>query len=845
VTILKQSLREKTKFGEAIMSIISRSTLSKLLLLFSASVLISACGSGQSTEALPDLGSSGSSSLYTGDPARTDDIASFQEKFWTPLLNEATCESCHGAGGQSPTFVRDDDINLAYAEANSVVNHNDPASSDIVAKVQSGHNCWEASDNACASLMTAFIENWLASDTSAQKEIVLRAPEIKDPGATKAFPETSADFGGIHTLLTTYCSDCHVQGIQTPFIGSSDIDVSYEAAQTRIDLELPSASRLVQRLRNEFHNCWDGDCGTSATQMQEAIEAFADGISTVEFDESLVTSKALSLTQDGIAANTGGRFEDDVIALYEFKTGEGSVAYDTSGISPLLNLGLSGNIDWVGGWGIRVGPAYMDEETMLNIPNGKAQGSTSASKKIYDLIVAGRGEYSLEAWVVPNNVSQEDSRIISYSGSATTRNFALSQSLYNYEVLQRSSTTDQNEAFATADGDERLQATLQHVVVTYKPTEGRRIYVNGTFTDDIDTDGVGGSLAEWQDNFAFVLGNETDGNSLWQGTLRMVAVHNRVLTQEQITQNYNVGVGEKFFLLFSISDQIDVNEAYVVFEVSQFDSFSYLFSDPFFVTLDAEETVSNIPLSGMKLGINGKEATVGQAYKNLSLALDSSAFVEGRQTLSDIGTIINLELGADSDEFFLSFETLGTESNVVVEGELTEPAAPADLDPESDIGLKTFDEINASMSVMTDIPVTQTDVASTYTTIRQQLPSVEAVGGFLSAHQMAVTQLAIQYCNALVEDTTVRASYFPGFDFDESYVSAFDVAGRSLIIDPLLERMVGTSLNSQPSDTAVDDELNDLMDILTVCSGDCSDRTETVVKATCAAVLGSATTLVQ
>jgi len=835
-----------TKFGEGTMSHL-RSKLSKLLLLFSASILISACGSGQSTEDLPDLSGSGSgsSSLYSGETARTDDIASFQENFWTPLLNEASCETCHGAGGQTPTFVRDDNINLAYAEANSVVDSNDPASSDIVEKVRNGHNCWEASDNACAALMTAFIENWLAADTSAQKEIVLRAPEIKDPGATKVFPQTSAGFGGIHTLLTTYCSDCHVQGIQTPFIGSSDIDVSYDAAKNRIDLELPSASRLVQRLRTEFHNCWGGDCGTSATEMQNAIAAYADGIDTGDFDDTLVTSKALSLTQDGIAANTGGRFEDDVIALYEFKTGEGSVAYDTSGISPLLNLGLSGNVDWVGGWGIRVGPAYLDEETMLNIGNGKAQGSTSSSKKIYDLIVAGRGEYSLEAWVVPNNVSQEDARIISYSGSETTRNFALGQTLYNYDVLQRSSTTDQNEAFSTADGDERLQATLQHVVVTYKPTEGRRIYVNGTFTDDIDTDGVGGSLAEWQDNFAFVLGNETDGNSLWQGTLRMVAVHNRVLTQEQISQNYNVGVGEKFFLLFSISGNIGVNEAYVVFEVSQFDSYSYLFSNPFFVTLDETETFSGIALAGMKIGINGKEATVGQAYKNLSLTLDSSAFVEGRQTLSDIGTIINLELGPDSDEFFLSFETLGGESNVVVEGELTDPAAPADLDDASDIGLKTFDEINASMSVMTDILVTQSAVAATYTTIRQQLPTVEAVGGFLSAHQMAVTQLAIQYCNALVEDNVVRASYFPGFDFNEAYSDAFDAPGRALIIDPLLDRMVGSSLDSQPSDIDVEDELNDLMDILTVCSGDCSDRTETVVKATCAAVLGSATTLVQ
>ena len=50
--------------------------------------------------------------------------------------------------------------------------------------------------------------------------------------------------------------------------------------------------------------------------------------------------------------------------------------------------------------------------------------------------------------------------------------------------------------------------------------------------------------------------------SLWQGTLRMVAIHSRALNEEQIEQNYSVGVGEKFFLLFSISDVIGVPGAF-------------------------------------------------------------------------------------------------------------------------------------------------------------------------------------------------------------------------------------------------------------------------------------------
>ncbi|MDX1801846.1 MAG: LamG domain-containing protein, partial [Marinobacter sp.] len=171
---------------------------------------------------------------------------------------------------------------------------------------------------------------------------------------------------------------------------------------------------------------------------------------------------------------------------------------------------------------------------------------------------------------------------------------------------------------------------------------------------------------------------------------------------------------------------------------------------------------------------------------------------------------------------------------------------PDDLAPVSDIGLKTFDEINASMSAMTDVPTTNAAVADTYATVRQQLPSSETIEGFQSSQQMGITQMAIQYCNELVSDTALRSGYFPGFNFGAAAQVAFDSTGRSQIIDPLLNRMVGQNLPSQPDTVAVRTELNALMDTLTQCGAGCaSDRTETVVKASCAAVLGSAVTLVQ
>jgi len=181
-------------------------------------------------------------------------------------------------------------------------------------------------------------------------------------------------------------------------------------------------------------------------------------------------------------------------------------------------------------------------------------------------------------------------------------------------------------------------------------------------------------------------------------------------------------------------------------------------------------------------------------------------------------------------------------------------AVTVDGAPASDIGLRTFDEIDYTMAAVTHVSPTQPDVDTTFTKIEQQLPTVENIEGFLSAHQMAVSQLAIKYCSVLVDDQgqVTRASYFPGFNFGASAATAFDSSTkRDQIFDPLLGEMVGTGLTTQPAAGDIKGELNNLVDRLTACatggSPTCATvtRTADVVKASCAAVLGSATTLLQ
>jgi hypothetical protein len=806
-------------------------------------VVLGGCGGGADVVENAAGGGTVGTSAYTGPAPRTADIQAFMNALWTNVRPDSRCGACHDGGGQAPMFARSDDVNLAYDAANTVVSLDDPDSSRLVTKVAGGHHCWLGGDGAslqaCAEIMTTWIANWAgATGTAGARQIDLEAPVVRDVGSSRAFPADATLFAAtVYPILEDYCAGCHSSAApapQQPFFADADLATAYDAAKPKIDLDAPENSRLVVRLREEFHNCWS-ECAANAAEMLAAIEAMQAQIATTAVDPTLVLSKALRL-YDGTVASGGNRHETHQIALWEFKEGQGTSAYDTSGVDPAINLTLSGDVGWVGGWGIE-------------IRTGKAQGSTSTSRKLQNLI-GGTGEYSLEAWVAPANVTQEEARIVSYSAGTSARNFMLGQTLYNYDFGHRSSTTDANgePLLSTADGDRRLQATLQHVVATYDPVNGRRIYVNGEFTGDADT-AAGGNLNDWDDSFALVLGNEVTGNRQWQGVLRLVAIHNRALSEAQIRQNMAAGVGEKFFLLFSVADLVGVPDAYIMFEVSQYDSYSYLFQKPTFIVLADDPPPLDIPVRGMRIGMNGAEVTVGQAYVNLDTTIGASG-----QALHDVGTIIALNRGPEGDEFFLTFERLGSQSDVRTEPAPLVPPPPADGTPKPDIGLRLFDEINATMAQATGVDPQLAAVRDTYRTIRQQLPVAEDIEGFLSAHQVAVAQLAIEYCNALVDDTTLRQGVFAGFDFGQSAAAAFDTtAERDRILDPLLLRVMNSdplagdgNMASQPTPAQSKTELNTLIDRLTACGGSCAaDRTPVVVKATCAAALGSAGMLLQ
>ena len=113
----------------------------RLLLSLTSLLLVAACGSGSGAgtsenpvTSTPDV------SNYSGPAPATADVQAFKLAMWDNLVPNNRCGSCHN-DSQDPRFVRADDINLAYAVANDIVDLTSPGDSLMVQKVRGGHNC--------------------------------------------------------------------------------------------------------------------------------------------------------------------------------------------------------------------------------------------------------------------------------------------------------------------------------------------------------------------------------------------------------------------------------------------------------------------------------------------------------------------------------------------------------------------------------------------------------------------------------------------------------------------------------------------------------------------------------
>ena len=135
--------------------------------------------------------------------------------------------------------------------------------------------------------------------------------------------------------------------------------------------------------------------------------------------------------------------------------------------------------------------------------------------------------------------------------------------------------------------------------------------------------------------------------------------------------------------------------------------------------------------------------------------------------------------------------------------------------------------------------------------IRSQLPAVESFPAYLASHQTSVTQLAIAYCAALMNDTTQRNAFF-----SISQPSDLSGNGWNNLVNPLVSNFLSnSSLYSASLATPMHDELIEMLTHSAVnttrkaglCSSGCGTDAQILNAATitCSAALANAALTLQ
>jgi hypothetical protein len=150
---------------------------------------------------------------------------------------------------------------------------------------------------------------------------------------------------------------------------------------------------------------------------------------------------------------------------------------------------------------------------------------------------------------------------------------------------------------------------------------------------------------------------------------------------------------------------------------------------------------------------------------------------------------------------------------------------------EPDLGIRTFSQINDTMSILTGIDANRTAVSDSYSELRDSLPATSNLLAFGAAGQIAIQRLATTYCEEIVNNTTRCDAFFGQCQIDGN--------AKDQVATTLYDKLIGANLANQPDSAGVTTEVVRMIDDLGCANGCTGAEAEIVLNATCAAVLSS------
>ena len=158
------------------------------------------------------------------------------------------------------------------------------------------------------------------------------------------------------------------------------------------------------------------------------------------------------------------------------------------------------------------------------------------------------------------------------------------------------------------------------------------------------------------------------------------------------------------------------------------------------------------------------------------------------------------------------------------------------------VGLRNYEQINATMATVTGVPLTTVAVRDLFNNqLATSLPTDNDIRAFLGSQQVAVYKLAVSYCEALVTSPALRANVFGPFNFAGTPAASLNAAGKTAVAEALIAKFWGKDLDGLPPFQQSTAQVVALIDqLLLGKSLTTVTVTPVVVMAACAATLSSA-----
>lgn len=155
-------------------------------------------------------------------------------------------------------------------------------------------------------------------------------------------------------------------------------------------------------------------------------------------------------------------------------------------------------------------------------------------------------------------------------------------------------------------------------------------------------------------------------------------------------------------------------------------------------------------------------------------------------------------------------------------------------------GVKSFEQILHTMSTLTGVPVSHSNIKSTYAQVVESLPTDNNAKTFITSHQVAVTKLAAEFCHVLTDNAALREQIWPGFNFGLALRNgAFTAENQRFIILSAIDAFWIIATESE-KEKALEELLPLFESLIEGEATNSTTVTRNVTKGVCTAILSSA-----